>query len=150
MKAKLLFFTKTIVLLLLIIICINIITYVLRDKQNAEYIYPFYEEEQDTIDVIFVGSSHMYRSVYPLEIWNEHGITSWNLGSSEQSIAASYYLVKESIDKQHPKVVVMEMYMSFVDSKYYSYARIHQIADNMPMSLNKVQMVNDLIPVRLI
>ncbi len=146
MRVKLIYFLKGFFLLLICFIFVNFITYILRDKQNAEYIYPFYEEPSDTIDVIFVGSSHMYRSVYPLEIWNTYGITSWNLGSSEQSIAASYYLMKEAIERQHPKVIVMEMYMSFVDSKYYSYPRIHQITDNMPLSLNKMELINDLIP----
>lgn len=126
--------------------CLSGMTDVLRDKTNAELIYPFWEEEPDTVDVILVGSSKMYRSIYPLELWHEYGITSWNLGSSEQPVAASYYLAKEAVRRQHPKIVVMETRMSFVDNKYYSYARVHQVSDNMPFSKNKIQMICDLIP----
>lgn len=148
MRIKWKFVIKSICLLLVLCICINVFTYVLRDKTNAEYIKPFWEEKEDTIDVIFVGSSHSYRSIYPLEIWHKYGLTSWNLGSSEQSVAASYHLIEEAIERQHPKVVVMEMYMSFVDSKYYDYARIHQITDNMPCSMNKINFIKDVIPVK--
>lgn len=143
---KKIYFIKTLFLFFILFICINKITEIFRDKTNAELIYPFFSEKQNTIDVIFLGSSHMYRSIYPLDIWHEYGITSWNLGSSEQPIAASYHLAKIAIEEQHPKVIVMEMYMSFIDSKYYNYARIHQITDNLPLSLSKLEMIDDLIP----
>lgn len=92
----------TILFLVLFVVLLRFATYVLRDKSGAEYIYNFRDEPKNSIDVILLGSSHMYRTIQPMELWNDYGIASYNLGSSEQSLPLSYYLLKEAIRKQKP------------------------------------------------
>lgn len=66
--------------------------------------------EIDTIknvDIIFLGSSHAYRAFDP-EIFQNHGFSSFNLGSSSQSPLNSYFLMKKYIQKCN--TVIMEVY----------------------------------------
>ena len=68
----------------------------------------FYEMDKDSIDVLFFGSSVAVNAFIPQEIYNTYGITSYNLGSEQQSIYLSYYWLKEALRFQSPKVVVLD------------------------------------------
>lgn len=68
----------------------------------------FYEMDENSIDVIFLGSSVVVNAFSPQEIYNTCGIRSYNLASEEQSIFLSYYWLKEALRFQQPKVVVLD------------------------------------------
>ncbi|WP_131820791.1 hypothetical protein [Desulfotruncus arcticus] len=122
------------------------ISYILRDKTNAEHIYTFREESPDSLDVLFLGSSHSYRFISPLELWNDYGIASYNLGTSEQSIPQSYFVLKQALGTQQPKLVVLDLYLIRASSYAMSNARIHQINDNIPRTRVWYEAVCSLVP----
>ncbi|HIR28929.1 MAG TPA: hypothetical protein IAB84_13270, partial [Candidatus Choladousia intestinigallinarum] len=108
---------------------------ILRRKTAAEtdMVHSFYEIEENSLDVLFLGSSHLYYGVQPGELWGQYGITSYVMGSPEQTAATSYYLLKEAFTRQKPKVVAMESYYLWYDGLYYSEARLRQAFDGMSM-----------------
>lgn len=120
---------------------------ILRRKTAAEsdMVHSFYEIEKDSLDVLFLGSSHLYYGVQPGELWGQYGIASYVMGSPEQTAATSYYLLKEAFSRQKPKVVVMESYYLWYNGLYNSEARLRQAFDGMRMGEAKVEMVNDLL-----
>lgn len=65
-------------------------------------------ENENTIDVIFLGDSECYSTFIPLKIWKEHGITSYVCGTSDQVLSYSYELLTKSMKKQNPKAIVLE------------------------------------------
>lgn len=69
----------------------------------------FYKMDENSIDVLFLGSSVVANAFIPQEIYNNYGIRSYNLGSEQQSIFISYYWLKESLRFQKPKVVVLDL-----------------------------------------
>lgn len=69
----------------------------------------FYQMKKDSVDVLFLGSSVTINAFSPQEIYNDYGITSYNLGSEQQSPFLSYYWLKEALRYQHPKAVVMDL-----------------------------------------
>ena len=73
----------------------------------------FYEMEKDTVDVLFLGSSHTISAFTPQELYDISGIRSFNLGSEEQSLLISYYWLKEALRYQHPKAVVLDTILCF-------------------------------------
>ncbi len=73
----------------------------------------FYEMEKDTVDVLFLGSSHAISAFSPQELYDATGIRSFNLGSEEQSLLISYYWLKEALRFQHPKAVVLDTIVCF-------------------------------------
>jgi hypothetical protein len=61
------------------------------------------------IDILFLGSSHSYRS-FDNRIFKEYGGTSFNLGSNAQSAIQTNLLLKRYLKQLNPKVVIYEVY----------------------------------------
>lgn len=70
----------------------------------------FYELNQDTVDVLFLGSSHCYCTIRNAQLWDDYGMSAFSLAISGQDLASSYYWLKEALKTQSPKVVCLEMY----------------------------------------
>lgn len=110
------------VLTFLIILSVLIIetNYILTPKKYFDNTWPttstykgFYQMDENTIDVLFFGSSHAASGFNPQEIYNNYGIRSYNLGCEQQNILVSYYWLKEALKYQRPKVVILDTYMLF-------------------------------------
>lgn len=69
----------------------------------------FYGENKNTVDVLAIGNSDLYSAMNPLQIWNEQGYTSYVCAEPQQSIFAAYYMLKEVLTCQKPKVVILEV-----------------------------------------
>lgn len=65
-------------------------------------------QDYQNSDLLFLGSSHSYRSFDP-RVFQKHGITSFNLGSSSQSPMQTEVLLKEYLDIINPKMIVYEI-----------------------------------------
>lgn len=75
-----------------------------RDKT----IYRVRREPADSLDVIIVGDSLTYSSVSPLQIWKEHGFTSYVCGQWSQKIMETENVLKTVLRRQKPRVVIVE------------------------------------------
>lgn len=73
----------------------------------------FYDVEKDSVDVLFLGSSHGVTAFLPQELYNQYGITSYNLSCEQQGMVTSYYWLREALRCQSPKAVVLECYFCF-------------------------------------
>lgn len=73
----------------------------------------FYELPKDSIDVLFLGSSHGATFFSPEVLDEDFGITSYSLCTEMQNMVISYYWLKEAIRSQSPKVVVLDSMMAF-------------------------------------
>ncbi len=70
----------------------------------------FYSHAPDTIDVMFLGSSHA-KFAFNTEFYNEKlNINTFNLSSSEQTPLVGYYSLKEALKYQKPELLVYEAY----------------------------------------
>lgn len=69
----------------------------------------FYSLPRNTVDCLFIGNSHVYCSYIPKQLFDEQGFTSAIISSSSQSVQNSYYLLKEALLHQSPKVVVFDV-----------------------------------------
>jgi hypothetical protein len=61
------------------------------------------------VDILFVGSSHCYRSFDP-RIFAEKGFSIFNLGTSSQTPVHSEILLNEYIDKLNPNEIILEVF----------------------------------------
>lgn len=104
----------------------------------------FYATPQDTLDVVFVGSSHVFYSFIPQELYDQYGITSFNLGTPAQSVVTSYYWLEEMFKTQHPKVVVYEAFtIPWVPMSYYE-PHARTAMSGMRWSLTRLNMATAL------
>lgn len=65
-------------------------------------------ENEYTIDTIFIGDSEAMAAFSPMELWDTHGITSYNCGTSGQTLNTAYNFLLKAFKQQSPKVVVLE------------------------------------------
>lgn len=108
----------------------------------------FYEMEEETIDVIFLGSSRASCAFSPQELYNMYGIRSYNLGCEMQNVLVSYYWLEETLRFQNPKAVVLETGMIFSyrsdEPLNTSIECTRKAMDYMKWSNNKWKAVKDI------
>ena len=106
----------------------------------------YFEFDGETFDVLFFGTSILYRGVYPLDLWNDYGMVSFNLGSGNESIPMSYYLIKDAIERHTPDLIVLECSYIDYEKKLYKAPYVHYVLDNMPyFNIYRNQMIFDLV-----
>lgn len=65
-------------------------------------------EAKNSIDVIMVGNSDIYRAVNPIRIWEEKRITSCVIGMPSITAAEIYHRLTDMFKYQSPKLVIFE------------------------------------------
>lgn len=80
----------------------------LKSEDGTEQIKAFYKQEKNSIDVLFVGTSHTYCHINTGLLWSEYGISAYNMGGAEQPYWNTYYYVKEALKTQRPDLIAFE------------------------------------------
>ncbi len=101
----------------------------------------FYRQPPDTVDVIFIGSSHIYTDVNPAVLWEEFGMSAYDLAGSNQPLWNTYYYMKEAIEEQSPELVVIDVYRAIEMSDVIDDARIAMNTMGMKYGENKVESI---------
>ncbi len=111
----------------------------------------FYKLEKDSVDVLFMGSSHGATSFNPQIIYDEYGITSYNLSCPQQSVFTTYYWLREALKYQSPKVLVLETntFHKYTDAYVYNYfncseTSLRKAFDVMKPSLLKMELAQKI------
>ena len=132
----------------------HVVSNVLRDKRVVgEYnpttkIRGFYQEEKDSLDFVFVGSSQLYAHIAPAVLWRDYGITSYDFAANEQPLWISYFYIKEALKNQKPKAIVLEVFTIYGDD-YEEEGVNHINLDDLPLSLNKLRAIHHSVPKEL-
>ena len=120
---------KAAAFLTVLCLCLGFFSVLLTPKYYQEDIYPttstfceFYQLEKNSVDVLFLGSSHAVTAFDPCVLYENWGLTSYNLGSEQQSLLISYYWLKEALRYQKPSAVVLDTYFLF---PYYNSSPIN-------------------------
>lgn len=100
-----------------------------------------YYKEKVPHDVIFFGDCDAYESYSPIKMYEEYGISAYIRGSGEQYICQSYYLLKDVLRTETPKVVVMSVHnLQFDVPRKEAYNRM--TLDGMRWSQDKIDAIN--------
>ncbi len=116
----------------------------MTNLKEGNMTYEYYKEDKNH-EVIFLGDCEVYANISPLTMYENYGITSYVRGNSQQLIWQSYYLLKETLKYEIPKVVVFNVNSLRYDKKV-SEAYNHLMIDKMKWSKEKI----DLIKVSLL
>lgn len=106
----------------------------------------FYNEEPDSFDVLFFGSSHMYCSVDPAVFYEETGLNSYVFATQQQPLWITYHYMVEALKTQRPELLVVETHMAVQEEDYMDEATNHTAIDPIPMSKNKLDMIFASVP----
>mgnify|MGYP002510511832 CR=1 FL=1 len=146
---------RMLVFFVLAIYCVSLVSKVLLPKNfyNGDWAttsayLDFYHMERDSVDVLFLGSSHCVAAFSPVELYERYGIKSYNLGGEQQSLVLSYYWLLEALRFQKPRYVFLDTFMLFpYDSSSplnASEASLRKGIDFMRWSWVKVRAVRDI------
>jgi len=96
-----------------VIIALFLLTKLLEPKfmhgiVEGALINEYYDETMDH-DVIFIGDCEVYENFSPITLWEDYGITSYIRGSAQQLIWQSYFLLRDTLKYEKPKVVVFNV-----------------------------------------
>lgn len=107
------------------------------DNYHDEHV-GMYQLDENTLDVLYLGSSHSFSSISPEDIYKKYGITGYVQGSSCQKLWQSYYYLEEALYTQHPQVVVLDTFMA-LDGNVQSEAFNREAIDKLKMSRAKIR-----------
>ena len=99
-------------------------------------------ESKENIDVVFLGSSHVYRSYNPQIADDLLQQKTFNAGSSAQTMNTSYYLLLEICKYHHVKEVYLDTYYALTN-QVKDDESVYYISDYMKFSINKMFFLYD-------
>lgn len=86
-------------------------TYMFRDtnREGRQNIIGFYDEKENSLDVVVVGASCVYRYWDCMHAWKSYGITSYDYSVGSMSPAATIFAIKDIQKTQNPQVIVFDV-----------------------------------------
>lgn len=129
-----------------LIVCISFMSKIVKSKETEKKYGEFYNAGLE-YDVLFCGSSHMMHSVYPMELYRDYGISSYNIANSAEALPTTYWVLKTALENSNPKVVVLEVFFN-TDRKVTKdqESLLHTWFDGVRLSKMKYQAIDDLLP----
>ncbi|MGN0996846.1 MAG: hypothetical protein ACI4PG_08040 [Candidatus Ventricola sp.] len=145
MKKKLLRLMQAAVFFALLAFVLVVVGRVVERKYSRQKLAPYLEAAQ-SYDVLLLGDSHMVNAVYPLELWKDYGIASYNLAGYGNSLAVSYWVLMNALDYATPKLVVLDIKDVERNTKITgSSGDLHNALDAFPLTPTKVRAIEDII-----
>lgn len=148
MKKNITIVIKAIIFTIIFLLLLNIITKVLTPKWLSKTdpalprIKGLYEEKVNFLDCLAIGNSNVGRGISPITLWDKYGITSYDLGTSNQTMSLAYYLLKEALEYQNPKVIIMDMNSLFVEEDAPE-GEYRKLFDNLKFGRTKLEAIFD-------
>ncbi|EPR69710.1 hypothetical protein ADIWIN_3985 [Winogradskyella psychrotolerans RS-3] len=93
-----------------------------KNKTNRNYLkWEALHQNENTFDLIIIGTSRAYASFNPMLIDSVLNTNSYNMSTSAQDIAETYYSLEEIFDYQKPKYIVLDLFLQASDASYDYY-----------------------------
>ncbi len=135
-------FFHAIIFIVILILVLGQIADIMVDRLEKNRWKTFFDQPEE-YDVLFVGTSHVYCSIYPMELFNDYGIASCDFSFSACKIPTMYYTLVEALEYASPKVVAIDLYYLSSNEKFDE-RYIHSTLASYPLSYSKFLTVNDL------
>jgi len=103
-----------------------------------------YHTPENTMDVIFLGSSHCYCGIYPAYLWRDRGISAFDMAVSGQDRASTYHTLVEALKTQKPKVVFVDMYGLTFD-RHEIEGNVYRNMLSMKVSENSIELIKEYV-----
>lgn len=134
-------------LIIFLVICLLVFVYLnkvftIDDPTGSTAIFKsFYDEEEDQVDGVYIGSSAAYRYWNGPRVFGEYGIAIPTLASAGLPIALVPDLIEEIKKTQDPKLYIIELRGALKTADGLGEAGIRRVTDNMNFSLNRIRTI---------
>ena len=140
MRKKIIKITILLLILLVGLGCLN--NLFLPEERGNDIWKSFYGLPKDTIDMVFIGSSHCWVGFVPMIFNKTLKLDSYHLGMSGTSIEQVYFILVEALKTQKPKFVVIELFsIRPIRNSVEEAPMIHSSLDGMKLNKNKFKAV---------
>ena len=116
---------RSVLFLSILLMLLMLASFVVRPKRNREEdgisnprIYGFLSERENTVDVLVLGDSLSCTSYNPMEVWRDHGFTSYVCGKAMQIPLETEELAEQFCERQSPKIIFMEVNPLFTKTEW--------------------------------
>ncbi len=94
--------------------------YVLTPKHDYGIcpIMNLYEQPENTVDVLVLGTSLGYAGVNTNVLWTEYGIAAYDLCGAEQPFWVSRFYLEEALKTQSPRLIILDAKASTYKQEY--------------------------------
>ena len=140
--------TKRIIAILALVAAVFAATLFLQDRvfyradRNQLSLGGFYLEDDQSLDVVLLGSSEVYSGYYAGLAYELEGFTSYPYSYQSNPVTLWPYELREILKHQSPKVLVVEANGAVYDRKQlYKSGHLRKLANNMPFSRNKLELI---------
>lgn len=124
---KLEIFLRTTIYILVFILVWVYVGFVLTPKNydatGGDYYFAYksiFNEEKDSIDIMFSGNSNVFKSCIPMEVYEQTGATCYNIGGSVQSAQAMEARIKDVLKTQSPKLMIFDVDCLYDANVFYT------------------------------
>lgn len=106
----------------------------------------FENQPQDSLDVLYIGTSELFEGVDPIITYASEGITGYNLAVTYSSAVTNYYQLKYALRHHTPKIVVCDFASLFEDHLPSDNEPLYRkIYETMPDKEIKNQLLTDIL-----
>ena len=138
--------------ILFVVICVAIFLVVQfyltcpEDYRNNEWIGGFFEEEPESLDAVYLGSSEVYAFFQPPLAWDKYGIAVHNFTSNSQPFEAAKYIIEECRKTQPDALFIIDtkqLIKNYTQDKYV--VNLHYLFDYWPATPTKYKAMTELL-----
>ena len=103
----------------------------------------FYMEEEDSLDMVLIGSSENYAGYNPVLAYEEYGFTSYSYVLSGTDFSLFELQLDEVLRVQSPEMIVVDIGEMHHANRSNRDALFRQLVAAIPFSAHKVQMIRE-------
>jgi hypothetical protein len=93
-----------------------------QNQTNRNYLkWEAIHQNENSIDLVIIGTSRTYASFNPTIIDSVLHTNSYNMATSAQDIAETYYSLQEIFEYQNPKYVILDLFFQTSDDSFDYY-----------------------------
>ncbi|MBO4419623.1 MAG: hypothetical protein J5789_07355 [Oscillospiraceae bacterium] len=116
---------------------------------DIKIINGFYGEQEDSLDVVYIGGSAAFVYYAPLTAWDEYGIASYVYGANTIQPELYKTLIREVLKTQHPQLIILDARAFQYRDKDSENAQppaevpYRNTLNGLRLSMNKIQFIRD-------
>lgn len=110
---------------------------------NRQRIKGFYEEDKNSLDIVYLGASEVYSDIAPGHAYEKNGVTSYLFATQANSILNYKSQLKNILSRQDPDLIVIELNGAVYgdEEEVTKEPNLRNYADNVPLDLTKAEWI---------
>ena len=145
MKRYLLRAVKLLCFALAVALCVGVLqeNLLCHADHNRQRVKGFYEEDKQSLDVVYMGASEVYSDIAPGYAYERDGVTSYIFATQANSILNYKSQLKNVLSRQDPSMIVIELNGAVYgdEEEVTKEANLHNYGDNVPLDITKLEWV---------